>query len=258
MIGVIGIVILLFSATGYTNASGKSYSIASMLMPSQDFTMDGNIISMSNLIVNGMGGIFRVFSMICTGISFVMCLSAERTSGYVRYINYYAGTREYVLSKTLAGLISGGITGVVGFCLYATSIFISLKVQDSYSITEIDGSLLVKTVVVYGLGLFLYGVVTTSWIYLFAAWIKNKYLLICLPFFTYYLYLQLLFKVKLQFFDAGRIDELNNISIIDSTSLIYTFTTSTHKMIIVIHSMFVLASMAIFYYGMKRRKDLGE
>lgn len=259
LLGVIGVTVLLLSAPGYTNPYGKSYSIASLLLAFQEGAIiETNQISIINLLAEGMGGVFRVFSMLCTGISFAVTLASERTSGYIRFLNYYAGTKTYVWSKAISGLISGGMIGVIGFLAFFLFIVTSIKVQGIYYISVITFSLLAKVLVGYVLGIFFYGAVSTGWIFLFAAWVKNKYLLICLPFLANYLYLQLLFKWKVRLIEDGKIDSLNRVAMIEPTVLIYTFTTSTPKVALVIHGLFLITSIAIFYYGMKRRRDLGE
>ena len=99
-LAVAGLVALFLSAEYYTDSFGRSYSIGGLLFTGQK--PDREFPFSYLLSAGAAGGMFRCFASLCISLPFVMRVSAERTSGYIRFANYYAGTGKYVLVKGLA------------------------------------------------------------------------------------------------------------------------------------------------------------
>lgn len=249
-----GLVALCLSAEYYTDSFGKSYSIGGLLFTGQKPNRE---ISFSYLLSAGAGGgMFRCFASLCISLPFVMRVSAERTSGYIRFANYHAGTGKYVLVKGFAGLLCGGFLAAAGFLCYAAILLSGVSIRGLNSLSDGVGTVVVCLRLV--LGMFFYGAFSIGWIYPFAGWVKDKYVLLCIPFLCRYLYLQVLFQISLRMVEMQEIAGLERISKMYPDSIIFSSGQNMDWPGLGLRGLLVLAAAALWLLMMKRRRDLGE
>lgn len=249
-LAVAGLVVLLLSAVYYTDGLGKGYSIGGLLFtgrkPDREFPF-------SYLFSAGAGGgMFRCFASLCISLPFVMRMSSERTSGYIRFANYYAGTGKYVLSKSFAGLLCGGFVAAAGFFCYTVILLAGAYIYGW------DRAGMAAVCLRLSAGMFFYGAFSIGWIYPFAGWIKDKYVLLCIPFLCRYLYLQILFQISLRMVEMQEITGLERISKMYPDSIIFSSGQNTDWAGLCLRGLLVSAAAALWLLVMKRRRDSGE
>lgn len=253
-LAVAGLVVLLLSAEYYTDGFGRSYSIGSLFFAGQK---PDRQFAFSYLLSAGVGGgMFRCFASLCISLPFVMRMSSERTCGYIRFANYYAGTGKYVLVKGLTGLLSGGLVAAAGFLCYTLVLLSGAYICGWDSLP--DGAETAVVCLRLTLGVFLYGVFSIGWIYPFVGWIKDKYVLVCIPFLCRYLYLQVLFQISLKKAEMVDITGLERVSKMYPDSIIFSTGQNTDWQGLCLRCLLVLAAVALWLIVMKRRRDLGE
>ena len=249
-----GLVALFLSAEYYTDSFGRSYSTGGLLFTGQK--PDREFPFSYLLSAGAAGGMFRCFASLCISLPFVMRVSAERTSGYIRFANYYAGTGKYVLAKGLAGLLCGGFLAVAGFLCYIVVLLFGVSIHGLDSLP--DGAGTAALCLRLALGMFLYGAFSIGWIYPFAGWVKDKYVLLCIPFLCRYLYLQILFQVSLWLLETQEGVGLERISKMYPDSIIFSSGQNMDWPGLGLRGLLVLAAAALWLLMMKRRRDLGE
>ena len=249
-----GLVALFLSAEYYTDSFGRSYSIGGLLFTGQK--PDREFPFSYLLSAGAAGGMFRCFASLCISLPFVMRVSAERTSGYIRFANYYAGTGKYVLVKGLAGLLCGGFLAVAGFLCYIVVLLLGVSIHGLDSLP--DGAGTAALCLRLALGMFFYGAFSIGWIYPFAGWVKDKYVLLCIPFLCRYLYLQILFQVSLWLLETQEGVGLERISKMYPDSIIFSSGQNMDWPGLGLRGLLVLAAAALWLLMMKRRRDLGE
>ena len=260
MIGLTGIVLLMFISSGYEDSNGNTYSIWELItsLNSMNSVINTGITGNKLLDQAAMGGMFRVFCVLCTGVGYTMMLSEERTSGFIRFSIFQTKTHRYVLAKFVSGTIYGGLMASVGFLLYVLFLSVILASQGVLvGIIKLSSDIVIVFIQYIG-GVFLFGIFQNAFIFFFAAWIKNKYLLLSIPFFVEYLYLQFLYAYMNQLIDSMKLEHFNFFSNLNPYVLIYSFTQYGK---IWIGGLWLLASLlpgAVYFWGMSRRLDKGE
>ncbi|MDE6253519.1 MAG: hypothetical protein K2M78_12965 [Lachnospiraceae bacterium] len=144
-----------------------------------------------------------MFLPIAAAVPFVMIVCGEKKNSITRFEIYRTGKNRYVMGKFLAATVVGGVIAVVGTCVYALcirSIFpggtgesfaISVdmirgqsKVFDmAYGKFGVAGIYLVKIVRV-----FFYGAFSAVPAFGFSVLIKNRYVVLSLPFIVTYFF----------------------------------------------------------------------
>lgn len=255
VLAVTGMLILLLVARGYTDGNGRSYSVAGLLfgahLPQGDM-----FLSVQSLLGAGPGeGMYRSFACLFIGLPFVMHLSAERSSGYIRFLNCYAGTKEYVVFKSLAGLVSGGLSAFFSYLLFALTVLSVTGIRSLYG-GFTAGVLAVAAR--YAAGCFLYGLFAMGWTYFFAAWLKDKYVLLCFPFLCRFLYQQLLFRLTNRMLDVMNIEGVYIVNRMNPSNVVLGWTQKTYWMDCLIRGILLVFTILLWLFAMNRRLDRGE
>ncbi|MCH5270906.1 MAG: hypothetical protein J1E83_09180 [Lachnospiraceae bacterium] len=250
-----GLLILLLVATGYTDGNGRSYSVAGLLFISQPQQGD-MFLSVQSLLGAGPGeGMYRNFACLFIGLPFVMHLSAERSSGYIRFLNYYAGTKEYVVSKSIAGLVGGGLSAFFSYFLFALTVLSVTGIRGLYG--GFTGEVLAAAAR-FAAGCFLYGFFAMGWTYFFAAWMKDKYVLLCFPFLCRFLYQQILFRLMNRLLDVMNIEGVYILNRMNPSNVVLGWTQKSYRMDCAGRGILLVLTILLWLLVMNRRLDRGE
>lgn len=260
LLAVAGSLLLMLISRGYYDNYGRAYSIVGLLFSGEVPEAAYTQVSVQGLLSEGPGGnIYYTFANLCFGLPFVMYLSTERSSGYTRFVNYHAGTGEYVVSKAAAGMLCAGFTALISYLLFAGVVLSAAGVRDIYGGFTSGMADVLKEALRMSAACFLYGVFSMGWIYPFAAWIKDKYVLLSLPFLCRYLYLQFLFHLSEKLILEERIgDKLTLISRLSPNSVLFGWRRESYPVDCIARLIILLCVTAVWLLFMKRRLDRGE
>lgn len=255
---------LLFCCHVYfDNATGKTYStIECMMKLSREQMKENMSFSSYNIAMQSKGGFFQMFLPIIASFPFIPNFCAERTSGLMRFTITRMGKYRYYIVKFISALLGGGLAVSLGYIFYVLVVYLFFPSYSSYNmVTENEWMMLIKAVI----GMFFFGVVSTLPAFLFASFIKNKYLVTCIPFTLLYLYNIWLTKIETNAM-VNYNDVLLNLENILSPKTITLFPYMVYKGNIsynimwnyLLYFVLLIIGFIAFTVIMNRRWDCGE
>lgn len=132
-------------------------------------------------------GYVAMFVPVLSALSFVVYQHAEKTGRYKRFFLLRCESNgRYYRHKWLCGMISGGLTMVIGIFCFEMVFFVIDRVAFPSSAIHIGvGGLFYLR---YYAGVFLYGAVSAIPAMLISMLCNNLYFVICIPFISVYMY----------------------------------------------------------------------
>lgn len=181
--------VLLFTATVYTDFDTQNrYSALSALMY---FTEEERkkIFELCNITVmrNAVSGWLSMFVPIITAFCFVPQFCAERDGNSVRFQIFRSSKLAHGLSRFFSGVISGGLAVTLGYAFFCGAVYLlfpSVSQMDEYSasiIADMRFSFSESLLAVW-----LYGAFWSIPSMFCTSIMRNKYLIMCIPFFVKY------------------------------------------------------------------------
>lgn len=138
------------------------------------------------IIRDARSGWFTLFAPLSTAFCFVPLMCAERENNALRFQIFRSSKIKFELSRYLAGTISGGLSTALGYAIFSGMVYLLFPDISEYSwlFTEQAGSAadFLKPL----LGVFLYGMFWSTPAMFGLSVIRNKYIVMCVPFFIKY------------------------------------------------------------------------
>ena len=270
-------VILCFSANIYTDViKNDRYSVFSSLRTfDREFMLSDTSFCSFNVIQRSVSGWLSLFIPIIAAFAFIPLVCDEYEAKSVRFEIFRAGKRSFHLSRFLTALVCGGLAVTIGFAVFSVLAFLLFPgigeydpmkremLLESLSCTfpEIKNSLVLPMLKTLGV-VFLYGAVSAVPAITLTAVIRNKYLVLCIPFFLKYAVGQTCIKMQSQAVaDYGHTDKgmMKLACIVNPDSLAYLPQMGELKAAVLLYSGgLVLAALAVFIIIQSRRSDSGE
>ena len=257
---------LFFTTQLYIETStGKVYSVLEVIF-SLDKTIIKSEISFASinifqLVINGY---FLMFIPIIAAFPFIPNFCSERNSGLIRYTIGRTGKMRYYITKFISALLGGGLAVLVGYAVFGIIISIIFPPLSSYTIPNdlksyYDVKDTVPIILKSLLGAFLYGAVSAIPAFLMASFVKNRYIITCVPFMIIYLYNTSLTKISYDAMENSN-QGLSNLAYTlrpDTISSLAYFSDMVRNSLL-INLAFVVICFLVFVLIMNRRWDLGE
>ncbi|MCH5275408.1 MAG: hypothetical protein J1E65_06175 [Lachnospiraceae bacterium] len=243
LLSILVICVLCFSSIAYMDyGKGQEYSVFEVIINKQKFAYLGldvmRILSISTYLT--------MFLPILSALSFVSAFCSERLTGNIRFQISRVGRFPYYAAKFTAAVVSGGFTILAGYVSYAIILCAFFPVG-ACSVTGILKELC---------GVMLYGMVSVIPAFFFSAFIKNKYIVCCLPFILMHFYYTVLSRLYSYFIGKGNWEVCMIIPILYPNSVKYL----DHDALIATLYQICLSVLAFigFICIMNRRLDYGE
>ena len=238
-------------------------------------------VNFSSIVVftKALSNYFFMFAPIISALPFISIYLTERNSGYIRMTIARTGKFRYYFSKLVTAFIGGGlgiVIGVVIFGLMAAILFPSLS---HFSAEDIEYGMHMYTngmsiisnaflsigspaiVVLRLISVFLFGGMSAMTAYALSSFIRNKYLVLCIPFLIVYIHDSIKGKIVISSFHSGdgEIGTLGKLLSYSTTSnLLYIFHPFDDVLYTIIFSLAALVTaLILFTVFMNRRVDLG-
>ena len=257
---------LFFTTQLYIETStGKVYSVLEVITSLDKTIIQSDVsfawINIFRLVVNGY---FLMFIPIIAAFPFIPNFCSERNSGLIRFTIGRTGKMRYYITKFISALLGGGLAVLLGYAFFGliiSNIFPSLssytipeELQTYYNVKD-TVPILLKSL----LGVFLYGAVSAIPAFLMASFVKNRYIITCVPFMVVYLYNTSLTKISYDALENSN-QGLSNLTYTlrpDTISSLAYFNDMVRNSLL-INLAFVVVCFLVFVLIMNRRWDLGE
>ena len=203
---IAGTVCLCFAAQGAMDDTGNPVSIFSLLLYGDPSGYETGITSSSLLLwIQGCGTHVELMIPFLLTCGYIITLSAERKSGMTGLLLLRAGNIKFCLMKTAAGALAGGLLFAGGYALYGVILhfcappFHTFPAEEQALFAQMYqiGSSVPLFIVRRMAGAFLYGMSACIPGICTAIIFRNKYMLMCLPFLSGYIYNQLISRLLL-------------------------------------------------------------
>lgn len=181
--------ILLLSTEIYTDyTTYNKYSVITALtkLPAEEFTRHFELCR-TMVMIDIRGGWLPMFIPIVTAFCFVPQMCAERDSGAVRFQMFRSSKLKYNLTQFVSGTLAAGVAVLIGYVLFCGAVYLLFPAPSEYSGWEAEriadyGVSFLKQLLEIGL----YGVFHSIPAMFCTAVMRNKYLIMCIPFFVKY------------------------------------------------------------------------
>jgi hypothetical protein len=203
-VGIIAVVILLLLGIVYTSPfTGEEFNVLDfMISDNRNELLKESDLREGDIIVKGLDSYLDMFLPIVAVIPFVAILCGEKKNNNTRFEIYRVGKTRYVAGKIFAAMLIGGSVSFFGYVLFSLIIMMIFQNGMSMAVAVQNQFLEEETVVTaflyqcFGLGgiyimkfirMFLYGAFVTVPAIGLSAVIKNRYIILSVPFMIFYL-----------------------------------------------------------------------
>lgn len=200
LLAALGTLALCLAAIGEYDYTGKSRTILEMMVRG----VDGQTVDQSGLVLwlNGCSGWLTLILPLLTTFGYLVTLSSERQSGETGAVLLRAGNLRYCMGKVTGGALAGGVGAAAGYGLFGLLMaavfpaFSGFPPEEQGFYLEIYGASSSAVVIVKRLlGFFLYGIFVSFFGIGVAVAVRDRYMLLCLPFLMNYVYTQVVNKL---------------------------------------------------------------
>ena len=272
--------LLLFSTCIYKDETNNALSVIGVLINYNKTFLLNNIEFCSMVVFKkSSSSTLDIFIPIIAALPYIPLFLDERNSGLIRSCIYRTGKLRYYLSKFVSSLIGGGCAIALGYMIFGVLIFFLFPSKNEYSvnlsqmydcvITNCGSSSLTSIYNKFGeiaiiipqiLSMFLYGAIATLPAFILSSLLRNKYLLMCIPFILKYMYDQIILKLSINPNTFINQHGLKAIMVkYFSTDCLKSYLLSGDRILVltIINIFILLFSFLIFSFFMNRRVDLG-
>lgn len=229
----------------------------------------------------GCGVWLTMFAPIIAALPYVTTICEERASQSIRYSISRIGKMRYSIGCVSSAFLTGGLVMAVGYAFFGAICAVLFPAMHEYSANTItafeemfrivqadltvwgyDKIGLAAPVCVLLCQMFLYGGLSALPALVICAFVKNKYIVMCLPFFISYFWAQLNQRLQsLAYADFENINEKlgKMMSISNPHAMLYVSTYSINaKWVLLINFGLATVFGIIFVAAVSRRVDCGE
>ena len=182
-------VLLLFTTAVYTDMTTQNrYSVISALT---DLTAEERVqhfeLCRTVVMMNVRSSWFTMFVPIITAFCFVPQMCAERDSSAVRFQMFRSSKLKYNVTQFVSGTVAAGVAVLIGYALFCGAVHFLFPAPSEYSgwnaeMIASHGFSFPKLLLEVGL----YGMFHSIPAMFCTAVMRNKYLIMCIPFFAKY------------------------------------------------------------------------
>lgn len=267
-------ILLLALSSIYSTDNYDNYSAIRVLMEyDRDFMLNDTRLCSYSVVRNSTGGWFSMFIPIISAFAFVPIICDEYDSGSVRFNIFRSSKLRYHISKFIIGSISGGLAVLAGFIVYTVFVYsvfpdISQYSPENQSFFEQSIKNSFPHIFEYGyipllllksLEIFIYGFVSSALAVLFTSFIRNKYLVMCIPFFVKYVVTQTCTKFNFDAMVKQNMGVIKLSNIINPDSVLNLYLYNDYRHIIIIYNIILWAVLfAVYIVISGKRVDCGE
>ncbi len=270
-------VILCFGTGIYMDSStSNEYSvIKSLLTFNREYMLNNIELSAVYVSLHILNGWITMFIPIVAAFAYIPLICDEFESKTVRITVYRSSKLGYYSSKFITACISGGLSVLIGYIVSIILIFTLFPNTSEYSedfqriINEYIKSYYsdninlnyIDILTLKCFEVFIYGTLAAVPAILLTSITRNKYLILCIPFFLKYAVSQTCMKLYAKAnsdFESTNERLLKVIDILSPDSLLQVFESQDKTYILFYNFILVIIAYAIYMLVYNRRFDCGE
>lgn len=185
--------ILCFTSEGFNDkVTNINYSVFEAILYIDWQTLAENGVSNIGLIKSGLSGYCNMFMPIIAALPFVTAFCNERNTGSIRFNIARTGKLRYYIGKFVSAVISAGLAVTLGCAMYSAIVYpLFPTIDDCRELSRsffIGENFSVKTELWHFFsGAFIYGAVSVLPAFFISAFVKNHYIITCVPFMLAYI-----------------------------------------------------------------------
>lgn len=258
--------VMLIYATGVIYIepmTQKSYNLFNIsAMKNYREVLSNSWVSTETMIIRGPDSYIWMFAPILASVPFVALLCGAKKNNNIRFEMMRVGKRSYIIGKMLAAMITGGtafLIGYIGYSIACYFILIPIGEEGLFYISmnsnlnqlyEIGGIALI--IVLRFVCIFVYGMTATILPFAVSSLIRNKYLVICVPFMLSYFFEVFLNK------PIEIIMELSRTFSASQPADMIRFDSEQNLRILLYWLVCIVLTMILHYVVLNKRCDCGE
>ena len=277
---VIATAILCTTAVIHIDPStSREFTVFEMLLKfDREFLLTD--VSFSSVIVftKALSNYFFMFAPIIAALPFISIYLTERNSGYIRMTIARTGKFRYYFSKLVTAFIGGGLGIIIGLAIFGIATVILFPSLSEFSAEDIEygmymynsgNSIISNAYLSFGapaiavlelISVFLFSGMSAMMAYILSSFIRNKYLVLCIPFLIVYIHNSIESKLFISsIHDGAQVGILGKLlSYSRASNLLYIFYPFDDILYTILFSLAVLVTaLILFTVFMNRRVDLG-
>ena len=270
-------IILCFCAGIYRDPiNNNEYSVIKSLIEfDREFMLNDNSFCSYKVAENGSGSWLSMFIPIISAFTFIPLVCDESESKFIRFSVFRSSKFNYHISKFLTACISGGLAVAFGYIIFTVSIYAVfpnindyskelqtiLKEEISYIYPKSAGQSYIFILGIKSAEMFIYGAISSVPSIMLTCLIKNKYLVMCIPFFIKYTVTQTSTRLSSQALsniENPNIRLLKFSAVISPDSILNVFNSPNMRLIFIYNGTLVLTAFLFYIIVCGRRFDCGE
>lgn len=203
-------VLLLFAAEVYFDyATQTRYSVfRALTFFSHEELANNSELCSAAVVQKAQSGWFTLFVPIIASFCFVPTMCAEREEKAARFQIFRTTKLKYSISQFFSGVVSGGIAIALGYIIFA--VFVMILFPNMNEINGFTADLMPDTsqnLLLLILKVLLFGAFWSFPAMFLTSVLRNKYLIMCIPFFLKYGLNQLYQKISESVFLSSEINQ---------------------------------------------------
>ena len=248
--------------------------IRSLISFDREFMLSSYDFISINVALKGAGSWLSMFIPIISAFAYIPLVCDESESKSIRYAVFRSSKLKFYLSRFITAVLSGGFAVMIGYMAFCGMVFILfpnigefpaetrefymqslLHTYPSTADFGIGSALLIKFVEI-----FVYGAIAAIPAILLTAVSKNKYVVLCIPFFIKYALTQTSVKLIAQAYSNGegvgeKLTDISNVINLDYVLQIYEM--KSYRLILV-YIIVAISTLTLYLFIQLRRFDSGE
>lgn len=256
---------LCFTAPVYTDTStGRDYNVLLVLTEfSREEIRDALHLTFYRVITNSASSYLTLFIPIIAAFPFVTAFCTERNGGNLRLTVFRSGRVRYCVGKFLACAVSGGLAVTLGYLIYGAVVCPLFPLQlpagqaavaANVSAAKTAGDILRNTA-----GMFLYGAASALPAFLLSSFIKNRYIITCVPFMLIYSVQSAVSALAANALSGNYYDSVRWVEELSPLSIQKVFFPDRYTWIaLTVNLAFAAAAFLVFFEVTERKRDCGE
>lgn len=192
---VIAALIIFATAVVYVEPlGGKEYSILRLLsMKNTKAVLEDGSLNFTGIFLDGSIGYMEIFAPIVASIPYISIMSSERMNSNFRFEIFRVGRKTYSFGNLFAAVTVGGLIMCAAYMVYGMITYAVLLPGTGNTLMREDVWIIVKKL----MGMFFYGSVSVIPTVFISAFVRNKYIVLCIPFMLNYFLNMFLSSVKI-------------------------------------------------------------
>lgn len=248
--------------------------IRSLISFDREFMLSSYDFISINVALKGAGSWLSMFIPIISAFAYIPLVCDESESKSIRNAVFRSSKLKFYLSRFITAVLSGGFAVMIGYMVFCGMVFILFPgigefpaetrefyiqyLSDVYPSTADFG--IGSALVIKFAEIFVYGAIAAIPAILLTAVSKNKYVVLCIPFFIKYALTQTSIKLIAQAYSngegvGGRLTEISNMINLDYVLQIYEM--KSYRLIL-LYIIVAISTLALYLFIQLRRFDSGE